>query len=101
MPNEKSHFSRNSGIYSRCFQFLSLRNILNNTGSVTTTTTIPIPQKDSAVLNAIGKEVSDLCGVPYLFSDFKKRGGYKRSIELSAQFSLYRQNYCGCVFSRR
>ena len=66
------------------------------------TTTLSIsPQKDSAVLNAIGKEVSDLCGVPYLFSDFKKRGGYKRSIELSAQFSLYRQNYCGCVFSRR
>lgn len=65
------------------------------------TTTLSIsPQKDSGVLNATGKAVSDEYGVPYLFSDFKKRGGYKRSIELSAQFSLYRQNYCGCVFSR-
>ena len=66
----------------------------------TTTLTIS-PQKDSAVLNSIGKEVSEEIGVPYLFSDFKKRGGYKRSIELSAQYSLYRQNYCGCVFSKQ
>ena len=58
------------------------------------------PQKDSAVLNTIGKEVSGQYGVPYLFSDFKKRGGYKRSIELSAEYHLYRQNFCGCVFSR-
>lgn len=65
----------------------------------TTTLTIS-PQKDSAVLNAIGREVSDLYGVPYLFSDFKKKGGFKRSIELSAQFHLYRQNFCGCPFSR-
>ena len=66
------------------------------------TTTLSIsPQKDSAVLNDIGKSVSEQYGIPYLFSDFKKRGGYKRSIELSAKFSLYRQNYCGCVFSRR
>lgn len=66
----------------------------------TTTLTIS-PQKDSSVLNAIGKEVSEMTGVPYLFSDFKKRGGYKRSIELSAQYSLYRQNYCGCIYSKR
>ena len=65
------------------------------------TTTLSIsPQKDSQVLNSIGKEVSDIYNIPYLFSDFKKRGGYKRSIELSAQFSLYRQNFCGCPFSR-
>ncbi len=65
------------------------------------TTTLSIsPQKDSQVLNSIGKEVSDIYNIPYLFSDFKKRGGYKRSIELSAQFSLYRQNFCGCVFSK-
>ena len=66
------------------------------------TTTLSIsPQKDSAVLNDISKSVSEQYGIPYLFSDFKKRGGYKRSIELSAKFSLYRQSYCGCVFSRR
>ncbi len=66
------------------------------------TTTLSIsPQKDSAVLNSIGKAVSDKYGISYLFSDFKKRGGYKRSIELSSQFHLYRQNYCGCIFSRQ
>lgn len=65
------------------------------------TTTLSIsPQKDSEVLNSIGKEVSTATGVPYLFSDFKKRGGYKRSIELSAKYDLYRQNYCGCIFSK-
>lgn len=66
------------------------------------TTTLSIsPQKDSAVLNSIGGEIGEQYGVPYLFSDFKKRGGYKRSIELSAKYSLYRQNFCGCPFSRR
>lgn len=65
------------------------------------TTTLSIsPQKDSAVLNEIGRQLSTEYNIPYLFSDFKKRGGYKRSIELSAQFNLYRQNFCGCVFSR-
>ena len=39
--------------------------------------------------------------MPYLFSDFKKRNGYKRSTELSAEYGLYRQDYCGCVFSLR
>ena len=66
------------------------------------TTTLSIsPQKDSAVLNDIGREISDKHGIAYLFSDFKKKGGYKRSIELSAQFSLYRQSFCGCTHSRR
>ena len=66
------------------------------------TTTLSIsPQKDSAVLNQLGGELSDQYGVPYLYSDFKKRGGYKRSIELSAQYSLYRQNFCGCIYSRQ
>ena len=65
------------------------------------TTTLSIsPQKSSVVLNEIGKSVSEEYGVPYLFSDFKKKGGYKRSIELSAEYGLYRQNYCGCIFSK-
>ena len=65
------------------------------------TTTLSIsPQKDSIVLNSIGKEISEKYDIPYLFSDFKKKGGYKRSIELSAQFHLYRQNFCGCIFSK-
>ena len=57
------------------------------------------PHKNAAKLNEIGASLSDEFGVPYLFSDFKKRGGYKRSIELSKQYGLYRQNYCGCIYS--
>ena len=65
------------------------------------TTTLSIsPLKDSAVLNSIGREISEEAGVAYLFSDFKKNGGFKRSIELSRQFCLYRQDYCGCVYSK-
>lgn len=63
-----------------------------------TTLTIS-PLKDSQVLNQIGLELSEKYGVKYLLSDFKKKGGYKRSIELSQKYNLYRQNYCGCVFS--
>ena len=51
-------------------------------------------------LNEIGKIVADEFGLNYLFSDFKKRNGYKRSVELSAEYGLYRQDYCGCVYSR-
>ena len=65
------------------------------------TTTLSIsPQKDSAVLNSVGADVSEQFDIPYLYSDFKKRGGYKRSIELSAEYKLYRQNFCGCIFSK-
>ena len=66
------------------------------------TTTLSIsPLKNAQVLNAIGKELAEAYGVGYLFSDFKKRGGYQRSIELSRIYSLYRQNYCGCIYSKR
>ena len=52
------------------------------------------------MLNELGAQAGEKYGVPWLCSDFKKREGYKRSIELSREFDLYRQNYCGCVFSR-
>ena len=65
----------------------------------TTTLTIS-PLKDAALLNELGAQAGEKYGVPWLCSDFKKREGYKRSIELSREFDLYRQNYCGCVFSR-
>lgn len=65
------------------------------------TTTLSIsPMKNAEKLNEIGGEEAQRVGVPYLFSDFKKKEGYKRSIQLSAQFGLYRQNYCGCSFSK-
>lgn len=64
------------------------------------TTTLSIsPLKDAQRLNAIGGELAEKYGVPYLFSDFKKKNGYKRSCELSAEYGLYRQDYCGCIYS--
>lgn len=66
------------------------------------TTTLSIsPLKNAQKLNEIGRELSEMYQVPWLYSDFKKKNGYKRSIELSAEYGLYRQNYCGCVFSRK
>jgi len=65
------------------------------------TTTLSIsPLKDSQRLNSIGAELAAQFGVPYLFSDFKKKNGYRRSCELSAEYGLYRQDYCGCVYSK-
>lgn len=66
------------------------------------TTTLSIsPMKNAQKLNEIGGELGEKYGVKYLFSDFKKRNGYKRSTELSKEYGIYRQNYCGCVFSLR
>lgn len=65
------------------------------------TTTLSIsPLKDAQRLNAIGGRLAGEWGVPYLFSDFKKKNGYKRSCELSAEYGLYRQDYCGCIYSK-
>ncbi len=65
------------------------------------TTTLSIsPYKNSRKLNEIGAELSEAYGVKYLFSDFKKKNGYKRSCELSDKYALYRQDYCGCEFSK-
>jgi len=66
------------------------------------TTTLSIsPLKDAEKLNEIGEKLAREYGVAYLNSDFKKRDGYKRSIELSREYGLYRQDYCGCVYSLR
>lgn len=65
------------------------------------TTTLSVsPYKNAQKLNAIGMALAQQYGVKYLCSDFKKKNGYRRSIELSAQYGLYRQNYCGCIFSQ-
>ena len=66
----------------------------------TTTLTIS-PLKNAKKLNEIGEKLEKEYGVRWLVSDFKKRDGYKRSIELSKEYGLYRQDYCGCVYSRR
>ena len=65
------------------------------------TTTLSIsPMKDAAALNGIGEELASIYQTPWLPSDFKKREGYKRSIQLSAEYQLYRQDYCGCIYSK-
>ena len=90
----------------RCFQCFELR--LRETALraaegkydyFATTLTIS-PLKNAAKLNEIGMALAGEYGVPWLPSDFKKKNGYKRSIELSAQYDLYRQDYCGCAFSK-
>ena len=91
----------------RCFKCYTLR--LEETARAAAeggyeyfTTTLSVsPYKNAANLNAIGRELSEKYGVKYLYSDFKKKNGYRRSIELSAQYGLYRQNYCGCVYSAK
>jgi len=66
------------------------------------TTTLSIsPLKNAPLLNEIGAEAGEKFGVKYLFSDFKKKEGYKQSIALSKEYNLYRQDYCGCVFSKK
>lgn len=90
----------------RCFACFELR--LSETavrakasGADYFTTTLTIsPLKNAARINEIGEALSVKYGVPFLPSDFKKKNGYKRSVELSAEYDLYRQDYCGCIFSK-
>lgn len=91
----------------RCFKCYELRlretaEIAKANGFDYFTTTLSIsPLKNSAKLNEIGLKLAEEYGVAYLTSDFKKKNGYKRSVELSAEYGLYRQDYCGCEFSMR
>ena len=64
-----------------------------------TTLTIS-PLKNAEKINEIGEELAGIYHVEHLPSDFKKKDGYKRSVELSKEYGLYRQDYCGCVYSR-
>lgn len=65
------------------------------------TTTLSIsPMKNAKWLNEIGERIGEEYGIRYLCSDFKKKNGYKRSVELSKKYGLYRQDYCGCVYSK-
>ena len=91
----------------RCFGCYELRlretaRIAAQAGFDYFTTTLSIsPLKNAEKLNEIGVKLAEEYGVSYLLSDFKKKNGYKRSIELSKQYGLYRQNYCGCEFSKK
>ena len=91
----------------RCFACFALRmkeaaRLAAERGFDFFTTTLTIsPLKNAAKINEIGEELGEIYQVSHLPSDFKKKDGYKRSIQLSREYGLYRQNYCGCVFSRR
>lgn len=66
------------------------------------TTTLSVsPYKNAQALNEIGGELENEYGVNYLYSDFKKKEGYKRSCQLSQEYNLYRQSYCGCIYSKQ
>ena len=91
----------------RCFKCYRLRlqksaETAKNNGFDYFTTTLSIsPHKNADKLNEIGKELSQFYVINYLYSDFKKKNGYKRTCELSAQYNLYRQDYCGCIYSKK
>lgn len=90
----------------RCFKCYRLRleeaakfAKVNNYDYFTTTLSIS-PHKNAKKLNEIGEELSKTYQVNYLYADFKKKGGYQRSIELSKKYDLYRQDFCGCIYSK-
>jgi len=80
--------------------FPRLRLMQKRTDLISLTLSIS-PLKNAEKLNQIGAELADTFGVRYLFSDFKKKEGYKKSTEISKEYHMYRQYYCGCVYSKR
>ena len=90
----------------RCYKCYKLRlektamEARNNNFDYFTTTLSISPYKNSKWLNEIGEELALKYNINYLYADFKKKNGYKRSVELSNIYHLYRQDYCGCIFSK-
>lgn len=91
----------------RCFKCYEMRlrktsqMAKDNKADYFATTLTISPLKNAVKINEIGERIAKECGISWLPSDFKKKGGYQRSIELSKEYDLYRQNYCGCVYSKR
>lgn len=91
----------------RCYKCYKLRleetaKIANFLGFDFFTTTLSIsPYKNSNWINEIGADLEKEYNISFLFSDFKKKNGYRRSVELSDEYGLYRQNYCGCIYSKK
>ncbi|MBR4122444.1 MAG: epoxyqueuosine reductase QueH, partial [Erysipelotrichaceae bacterium] len=88
----------------RCYELRlkeSVRMAAEGSYDFVTTTLSISPLKNAEKLNEIGMRLAHDAGVRYLPSDFKKKDGYKHSIELSREYGLYRQDYCGCVYSKR
>lgn len=91
----------------RCYKCYEMRldktaNYAFENGFDLFTTTLSIsPHKDAKWLNEIGERMAKKYSVIHLYSDFKKKDGYRRSIELSKEYNLYRQDYCGCIYSKQ
>ena len=87
-----------------CYKFRMEKTVIfakeNNYDYFTTTLSIS-PYKNAEWLNEIGEELEKKYDIKYLYADFKKKNGYKRSIELSKIYNLYRQDYCGCIYSKK
>ena len=87
----------------KCYELRLLRtaNVAKKKGYDFFGTTLTVsPYKNSQIINKIGEEIAKKINVEFLYSDFKKENGYKNSIELSKEYNLYRQNYCGCHYSK-
>lgn len=92
---------------ARCYKCYRLRlektaQVAKENGFAWFATTLTLsPHKNAEWLNEIGEEMGSKYGLQYLYTDFKKQGGYYRSIDLSKEYGLYRQDFCGCVYSKR
>ena len=96
------HGQRSLAVYSLCSHKEFGRELAseNNFDYFATTLTVS-PLKNSQKLNEIGEHLSKIYNIKYLYSDFKKKEGYKHSIELAKEYNLYRQDYCGCIYSKQ
>ena len=89
---------------TKCFEFRlkeTAQFAKENNFDLFTTTLSVSPHKNSLIINQVGSDISQKLNIYFLQESFKKKDGYKRSIELSKEFDLYRQNYCGCKYSLR
>lgn len=100
LENEKEGGSRCKKCYALRLEEAAKKAAEKSLDYFTTTLSIS-PLKNAQLINELGAEYEKKYGVHYLYADFKKKEGYKRSIELSKQYGLYRQDYCGCEFSMK
>ena len=99
LHNEPEGGARCSVCYEIRLRETALRAKVEKFDIFTTTLSVS-PHKKSVLLNEIGNRLSKEIGIEYFEADFKKRDGYKRSVEISKEHEIYRQNYCGCEFSK-
>lgn len=100
LANEPEGGKRCSVCFGIRLKYTARKAAINNFDMFTTTLTVS-PHKNSQVINRIGERIGEEIGIKYLHADFKKNNGYKQSIELAKKYDLYRQDYCGCLYSRR